>query len=180
MKALRTKNQNILNKAIKQYWCRHLRPKWPKPAKLSHVWQIYLSICKTIAKFLQAQIILSPYSIRVRDTLGRIPMNQTQSFITIGQFYKIKKWINFMMIWSKCQYNICKKNVEAPLQGLDTLILHPLFYWEYVAIREEKEGKRYIDTYHAKHLTVIVFCDRGVPVFFTIQSYPIILYKKMW
>ena len=42
----------------------------------------------------------------------------------------------------KVPIGFVKKNVEAPLQGLDTLILHPLFYWEYVAIREEKEGKR--------------------------------------
>ena len=41
----------------------------------------------------------------------------------------------------KVPIGFVKKNVEAPLQGLDTLILHPLFYWEYVAIREEKEGK---------------------------------------
>ena len=83
-KAQRTfyaKNQNISNKAI---------------------------LVQKFAKFLQAQIILSPYSIHVRETLGRIPMNQTQSFITIGQFYKIKKQVKYMMIWSKCHYD-CKK-----------------------------------------------------------------------
>ena len=76
---------------------------------------------------------------------------------------------------------ICKENVEAPLlHRLDTLILHPLFYWEYVAIREEKEGKRQICITCTQHNNSDCVLRSWCPCFlFTIQSHPIIQYKKM-
>ena len=69
-------NQNILNKAILVQ---------TPPAKQAKTGQTVtymaniLRYLQTIAKFLQAQIILSPYSIHVIKTLGRIPMNQTHA-----------------------------------------------------------------------------------------------------
>ena len=88
-----------------------------------------------------------------------------------------------MMIWSKCQYDICKKKCRGPIAGTGYINTASAILLGICRHQRGKGGEK-VDTYHTQHLIVIVFWDRGArenPCFlFTNQSYPIIQYNKMW